>query len=379
MKNKGGKPRHNLLGRQFGHLLVISQAPNIISGKRKSQKSAWNCQCECGAAIIVSATTLLSGTKSCGCQKNADKRKLKPGQVFHYLTTLSFSKCYWTCQCKCGKTTKVKTNKLTSGHTRSCGCLQSEIAKQIYTGQTWSRKYLDPKDKIMQSTWRGRYDELPFDDFCRISQLDCYYCLIPPSNHRKWDNGISFDYNGLDRIDSNKSHTINNIVPCCWICNRAKRERTIEQFIDHIDRLITSKPQRIELEAYRQLHTTIDLSPLIDEEYREIVHHRTLNDYDDGNLSIEQFYRLSQLDCYYCGTSHLNSNFFRGRFRYNGLDRLDSTLPHDFENCIPSCKYCNYSKQGMTLLEFDEWINRLERRKIEQGFTDLIMLSEFAT
>lgn len=32
----------------------------------------------------------------------------------------------WNCLCECGKSTVVPTEKLNSGHTRSCGCLQRE-------------------------------------------------------------------------------------------------------------------------------------------------------------------------------------------------------------------------------------------------------------
>lgn len=34
----------------------------------------------------------------------------------------------WWCRCDCGGTTWVATEKLTSGHTRSCGCLRQETA-----------------------------------------------------------------------------------------------------------------------------------------------------------------------------------------------------------------------------------------------------------
>lgn len=35
----------------------------------------------------------------------------------------------WNCTCECGRTTIVATNKLTSGHTRSCGCITTEIRR----------------------------------------------------------------------------------------------------------------------------------------------------------------------------------------------------------------------------------------------------------
>ena len=36
---------------------------------------------------------------------------------------------YWRCQCDCGNITIVSSHKLKSGHTKSCGCLNRDVAK----------------------------------------------------------------------------------------------------------------------------------------------------------------------------------------------------------------------------------------------------------
>lgn len=60
------------------------------------------------------------------------------GLVFERLTVLkktnnrdASGSIQWLCKCSCENETKVKvsTNKLNTGHTRSCGCLQKESAK----------------------------------------------------------------------------------------------------------------------------------------------------------------------------------------------------------------------------------------------------------
>lgn len=38
---------------------------------------------------------------------------------------------YWICECKCGKTTSVASDKLRSGHTTSCGCKKFEQAENL--------------------------------------------------------------------------------------------------------------------------------------------------------------------------------------------------------------------------------------------------------
>jgi hypothetical protein len=48
-----------------------------------------------------------------------------------------------------------------------------------------------------------------------------------------------------------------------------------------------------------------------------------------------------------------------GYFTYNGLDRLDNTLPHSNENCVACCKYCNYAKRERSLEDFKVWLAKV--------------------
>ena len=58
-------------------------------------------------------------------------------QTFGKLTALfparkakNTKKTGWLCKCGCGNELFVSTDKLTSGNTRSCGCLHQQIMKQ---------------------------------------------------------------------------------------------------------------------------------------------------------------------------------------------------------------------------------------------------------
>ena len=71
------------------------------------------------------------------------------GQTFGRLTVISFShkdkrgKFFWNCKCICGKEKVIRGEKLRSGNTRSCGCLQREVrgkAKRKH-GMTNSKLY----------------------------------------------------------------------------------------------------------------------------------------------------------------------------------------------------------------------------------------------
>ena len=92
----------------------------------------------------VNGGALRSGhSTSCGC-----KRKASTEQRINDLTGQRFGKLVvikktdivtndrhivWLCRCDCGKTKEVPSNALTSGDTKSCGCLRSWKEVEIAT------------------------------------------------------------------------------------------------------------------------------------------------------------------------------------------------------------------------------------------------------
>lgn len=78
-----------------------------------------------------------------------------------------------------------------------------------------------------------------------------------------------------------------------------------------------------------------------------------LSRYSDGDITFEQFYKLIQNNCYYCGSKPINKAIYRGRknlkrageyLLYNGLDRINSSLPHNLNNIVSCCYWCNIMK-----------------------------------
>lgn len=145
----------DLTNQRFGKLLVLKEG-----GRDSSNKILWICQCDCGNIKEIRGNDLRSGKiVSCGCygkqQRVIGKQKyLKNKEVgfrndltnkkFGRLLVLSFNKeetinqrkkrnnfsTWWECQCDCGKIINVEGSALASGHTKSCGCLQKELAAQ---------------------------------------------------------------------------------------------------------------------------------------------------------------------------------------------------------------------------------------------------------
>jgi 5-methylcytosine-specific restriction endonuclease McrA len=158
------------------------------------------------------------------------------------------------CQCDCGGTKIASINKLRAGEVRSCGCMRRENAiKQIPSASNANSKLNEVRHPRIVTAFvhyrKGYADgDLLFEDFMRLSQLPCYYCgavLCNTANVYKTRKSKSrytterieagyFTYNGLDRIDSKLPHNLNNVVPCCIHCNKAKLDRTQKEFLDWI-------------------------------------------------------------------------------------------------------------------------------------------------
>lgn len=80
--------------------------------------------------------------------KKRDKTSLI-GKRFGRLEVIAFSgvagrNSTWLCRCDCGNEVVLKDHKLVTGHTKSCGCLQSEVAPSI--AQAKLRKQKDQEN-----------------------------------------------------------------------------------------------------------------------------------------------------------------------------------------------------------------------------------------
>ena len=123
----------DLTGQVFGKLTVVN-----FAGIGNSRKAMWLCRCECGNEKTVVGSSLTSGlTKSCGCINIKDLS----GQTFGKLTVVSLAgssnrRAMWLCKCECGNEKTVVGDSLTSGSTKSCGCINN--IKDL-SGQTFGK------------------------------------------------------------------------------------------------------------------------------------------------------------------------------------------------------------------------------------------------
>jgi len=129
----------DIAGQRYGRLTVLG-----LASRTKDGRIRWQCRCDCGSETVAVAFDLRSGnTKSCGCWRVETGRRLGmkygpinsakidlTGQRFGKLVVVQDAgrsktkQVIWRCLCDCGNKTEVLSNRLTAGHTRSCGCLK---------------------------------------------------------------------------------------------------------------------------------------------------------------------------------------------------------------------------------------------------------------
>ena len=70
----------------------------------------------------------------------------------------------------------------------------------------------------------GRKMELNREYFVQLIAQECVYCGLPSHLNNMYGR------NGVDRVDNTKDYTIENTVSCCFTCNHAKTNKTVDEW-----------------------------------------------------------------------------------------------------------------------------------------------------
>lgn len=152
------------------------------------------------------------------------------------------------CKCDCGKITNVNKSKVLQGITKSCGCLQEKMRKELgqkRKKETGEASFNELYYCYIISAKRRNYEfNLTKEEFKNIITKPCIYCgnMLTQEKRTKGNNGV-FKYTGIDRYDNNKGYILDNCVSCCGICNRLKSNLSIEEFEKHLEKIIERKKE----------------------------------------------------------------------------------------------------------------------------------------
>lgn len=83
----------------------------------------------------------------------------------------------------------------------------------------------------------NRYFDLDYEQFITLCEMDCAYCGGEPTKTLWKGYKTPWFANGLDRIDSGKGYSMDNVQPCCSMCNRLKSDLGEMDFLNHLRKI----------------------------------------------------------------------------------------------------------------------------------------------
>lgn len=172
------------------------------------------------------------------------------GERVHNLTIIKFDrwdirKNYrmpkWWCKCECGVIKSISQNSLRAKTVKSCGCVKNKEAVRKKLSKPEGTAAFNALYSAYKRSAKNR--KYPFlllkEDFRTLTQKNCHYCGIEPSqfypakSSKQKYNG-RYRYNGIDRKDNSKGYELKNCLPCCGTCNNAKKTLGYAKFISWI-------------------------------------------------------------------------------------------------------------------------------------------------
>jgi len=142
----------------------------------------------------------------------------------------------WYCLCDCGGHTITTSNRLTSGVTKSCGCFQRARAKQVITGNTYTKTHGEKHTRLYHiwNSMKMRTSNPNHGAYHRYGGRGIVVCDEWKNSFeafRDWAKSNGYDDNlSIDRINNDAGYTPNN---CTWVT-------PAEQAYNRIDNVLSA-------------------------------------------------------------------------------------------------------------------------------------------
>lgn len=169
--------------------------------------------------------------------------KIKPLEKYGRLTVIRRVEnhgqyTYWECICDCGNKTYVTGRSLTSGHTKSCGCLQREKASEIAARGSWFHNNNLPMIKNIRTIYFAiknrcyNRNNPEYQYYGGKGVVMCQQWLDNPETFYHWAIANGFKPGlTIDRIDNDKGYLPQN----CRFATRTEQNRNTSRCNKVID------------------------------------------------------------------------------------------------------------------------------------------------
>ena len=148
---------------------------------------------------------------------------------YEYSKDFASKRPYWICKCECGKIIVLSSFYLVSGRATSC-----DIRRKLPSGESAFNMLF--RNYSSGARARGLEFSLTKEEFRKLTQEKCTYCGDSP-NYIAKKGKDKYVYNGIDRVDSRKGYSKENVVPCCGKCNNAKKEMSQKDFLLWVEKV----------------------------------------------------------------------------------------------------------------------------------------------
>ncbi len=227
------------IGQRYGKLEVLSEM-----GRDDWGYKLYQCLCDCGNYSNVRSARLTSGkTTSCGCKTHPDLigYTFFSFRVIEKLKSNERRYMMWKCQCICGHEIVKHTKDIIRLKNSNKSIFECPNCKSNAHISDVCFNYVLRSYK--QGAKRRNLDfELTDEQFKNLISKNCYYCDAKPSRKQVGDRKKQdYIYNGIDRLNNSKGYTIDNTVSCCSTCNYAKRDMTVDEYIWHCKRVFENR------------------------------------------------------------------------------------------------------------------------------------------
>lgn len=234
----------DITGRRFGKLTAVEVV------ERRKGVTVWRYLCECGqftdrVAENVHQSVRQGHTPACEkCRTRSTPPVVEPrrleiaGQKFGKLTAIQPTGrtndrryAIWRFECECGNVVEkvaatIMTHAANGGHP-NCGAAKCKRIVRGGQGRKQAHWNYRTSAKV-----RGLEFTLTDEQMDELFASNCYYCNAEPR-----EGQYTFTYNGIDRVDNTKGYTPDNVVACCKTCNNAKKNMSVEEFLNWADRV----------------------------------------------------------------------------------------------------------------------------------------------